>query len=32
MMNRDCNEQSPQYYMTAIIDTIYKGQHKTMPT
>ena len=29
-MNDDFNERNHQYYMIAIIDTIYKGQYKTL--
>ena len=29
-MNHDCSEQIPQYHIIAIIDTIYKGQYKTL--
>ena len=29
-MNHDCNEQSPEYYMTAIMDTTYQRQYKTL--
>ena len=27
IMNNDCNERVPQYYMTTIMDTIYNGQY-----
>ena len=29
-MNHGCNERSPQYYIIAIMDTIYKGQYKRL--
>ena len=29
-VNHDCNERSPEYYMIAIMDTIYKRQYKTL--
>ena len=29
-VNHDSNERSPEYYMIAIMDTIYKRQYKTL--
>ena len=30
IVNHDCNERFPQCYMIAIMNTLYKGQHKRL--
>jgi len=30
ILNHDCNERSPHYFIIAIMDTIYEGQYKRL--